>query len=226
MTKTVLVAHRNAVIRERFCTALAQAGQRVVTAGSVDEVRQAVAGDAGEIVLALLDAGLAEPVFESRPAGARTLAAFASTVGSAAQARSLVAAGVGAWVNDHGATPQIVSSLAPWLFRDSFNRRAGPRVPVALAVSCEMGPTVCSATALNLGHGGLALRPLIAIPVGTSIAIRFHLPAAATEIRAEVRVCWTDARLGIGAQFEGIGEEAQRAVDAFVDCQLPAAERA
>lgn len=225
MTKTVLVAHRNADVRERFATALVEAGQRVLIAGSPGEVAR-LADAQPEWSLVLIDAAVAGPLLE-RGTGeaAPAMAVFAGTVDSAAQARLLAAAGVRAWVNDHSAPHQVIASLAPLLFHDSFNRRAGPRVPVAFAVSCDVGGTVSSATALNLGHGGIALRPLTTIPVGTVMAIRFHAPVIGRDITAEVRVCWTDARLGLGAQFERISEQGQRAVDALVESQLSALER-
>lgn len=228
MTKSVLVAHRNATVRDRFASALTEAGQRVLRAATLAEVEQVVEREAAHLSLALLDVALSRPLVQGRDAGGGpgpTLAAFASTVESAAQARALAAAGVGAWVNDHSAPHQVVASLAPLLFHDSFNRRASPRVPVVMAVSCDVAGAVSSATALNLGRGGLALRPLAPIPVGTVMGVRFHLPAIGRDLTVDVRVCWTDARRGLGAQFERIGEDNQRALDAFVESHLPAAER-
>jgi CheY-like chemotaxis protein len=224
--KIVLVAHRTAAVRERFAAALAEAGHRPMPVESAAEVRAAIDEAGGRLDLALVDAALPHDVVAAivgaaAPADDRpVLVVFASTVSGAAQVRALAASGVRAYVNDFGAPSQILASLAPYLFHDRFNRRAGPRIPVAMGVSCRLDGRVSSATALNIGRGGIALRTLAPVAAGTTMWLSFRLPTAARDLEVEVRVCWTSTQLTLGAQFEHIAPADQAAVDAFVEQHL------
>ena len=222
--KTVLVAHRTPAVRERFVAALADAGHAAVAVASADEVLRA-AETSGAADLVLVDAGLPHDMVaalagltgsgDHRP----TVVVFGSTVSGADQVRTLAQAGVRAYVNDFAAPAQIVGSLAPFLFHDNFNRRASPRVAVAMGVSCRVNGAVSAATALNIGRGGIALRVLAPVAVGTTMRLRFRVPPAARDLDVEARVCWTDANLGLGAQFEHVAADDQALIDAFVDGQ-------
>jgi hypothetical protein len=219
--KTVVVAHRVPGVRERFASALETAGHRVVCVGDEPGLADALARETG-LALALVDATLVAHGPEAMAAAAPTVV-FAGSVADAAAARAWARAGARGWVNEHSAPHQVLSSLAPLLFRDSFDRRASPRVPVAMPVSCTAGSAVSSATALNVGAGGLALRPLTAVPVGEVVRLRFRLPALARDIDVEARVCWSDLRYGIGVQVERISEQDGAALEAFVERHLPGA---
>lgn len=219
--KTVVVAHRAPSVRDRFAAALDTAGHRVVCVGGAQELQEALAREAS-VALLLLDATLAGQAREEIASAASTVV-FAGSVGDADGVRAWARAGARGWVNEHAAPHQVLASLAPLLFRDSFDRRASPRVPVAMPVSCTVGGAVSSATALNIGAGGLALRPLAPVPVGEAVRVRFRLPALAHDIEVEARVCWSDVRYGIGVQFERISEHDSAALDAFVDRHLPGA---
>ena len=219
LRKTVMVAHRDASVRERFAAALDTAGHRVVCVAHRAALDDALAHEGADVALALVDATL----WDGAPSGAlpAPVVLFAGSVAGAAEARAWAAAGVRGWVNEFSAPHTILASLAPLLFRDSFDRRSSPRVPVGIAVSCTAGETVTAATVLNIGTGGLSLRPLVPIAPGTVIRIRFRLPAVPEDIDADVRVCWTDVRYGLGGQFERISEADHAAMETFVERHLP-----
>ena len=226
--KHVLVTHRNATVRDRFATTLADAGHQALAVPDPAELLRATLA---RVDLALLDAGCAQEPFEALLEGIRgdghrpTLIVFGSTVVDAAQVRALAAAGVTGYINDFSSPQQILSNLAPYLFHDNFNRRASPRVAVAMGVSCRVGQQVSAATALNIGRGGIALRTLAPVPAGTSMALRFRLPAVAHDLEVDARVCWTDPHMGLGAQFERISVEDQQALDAYIERHLAEHER-
>ncbi len=217
--KTVVVAHRTEAVRERFAGALASAGHHVVTAEDARALAEALGRAGDHVALLLIDATLAPGTAADVTV---PVVVFAGSVTDAAQARAWAARGVRGWVNELSAPHAVLSSLAPLLFRDSFDRRACPRVPVAMTVACRAGGVVSSATALNIGAGGLALRPLLPVPAGETLHLRFRLPAVAHDIEAEGRVCWTDLRFGIGVAFERISDEDQAAVASYVERHLPA----
>lgn len=217
--KVVIVAHGAAAVRERFAAALDASGHRVVVVAGADGLHEAIAGARDELALVLLEASAAP----AAPVTGAPVVVFAGSVGDAAAARAWAAAGVRGWVNEHAAPHVILSSLAPLLFHDRFDRRATPRVPVAMTVSCTAGGSVSAATALNIGGGGLALRPLAPVPVGEAVRLRFRLPAVSGDLEAEARVCWSDVRYGLGVQFEAGDEHALAAIEAFVERHVPRA---
>lgn len=214
--KPILVIHHAADVRERFAAALTSAGHQVSCAATREEVHAALADGATTPALVLADAKLL-PARETGAAGGPPVVVFSSSVADAAEARAWAAAGVRGWLNEQSAPHQILAAVAPVLFRDNFDRRASPRVPVAMAVSCTVEGIVSSATALNLGAGGLALRTLTRIAVGTPIALRFRLPSLSRDVEADARVCWTDVRFGLGAQFERIADDDLAAIESFVE---------
>lgn len=228
--KHVLVAHRTAAVRDRFVTTLAGAGHEAVAVSAPGDLASWLERGAS-VDLALLDAGWPREGVEAllaagHDAGWRPVViVFGTTVGDAAQVRALAAAGVAGYINDFSSPQQILSNLAPYLFHDNFNRRASPRVPVAMGVSCRVGAQVSAATALNIGRGGIALRTLAPVPAGTPISLRFRLPTVAHDLDVDARVCWTDPHLGLGAQFEHISPEDQHALDAYVERHLAERER-
>src|SRR4030095_2652150 len=103
------------------------------------------------------------------------LVVFAGTVGSADQARALLALNVGRHVHEHAATPPILPSLAPHPFPDNFNRRASSRVTLGIPVSYRAGQTIAGALTLNIGKGGLAIRTLSPLPPETRVDVQFRL---------------------------------------------------
>ena len=221
--KTILIAHRHAAVRDRFAAALADARHGYLTADSEQAARSA-AGDATKAVsLALVDLGLAEDgiafVRALRHAAGRPLpvVVFAGTVGSADQVRALLAMNVVGYVNEHAATPHILPALAPHLFPDNFNRRASPRVALGIPVSFRAGQTIAGALTLNIGKGGLAIRTMSPLAPDTPLHLKFRLPGGGADIEVSGRVAWSDRKVGMGIQFDGMEDRDQERLDAFVE---------
>lgn len=221
--KTILIAHRQAVVRDRFAAALADARHAYVVADSPAAAVAAAGDTATPVSLALVDLALAEDgvalVRALRQSAGRALpvVVFAGSVTTASQIPLLLSLNVGGYVNEHAATSQILPALAPHLFPDNFNRRTSPRIALGVPVSYRAGQTIAGAVTLDVGKGGLAIRTMNPLTQGTPIAIKFRLPNAAGDIEATGRVAWTDRKVGMGVQFERVNAEDQAAIDAFID---------
>ena len=221
--KTILVAHRFATVRERFAAALADARHAYVMAGSGEAALEAAADRSNPVSLALLDLGLSSDavtfVRALRESSGRAMPVviFSGTVDSAAQVAQLSAMNVAGYVNEHAAATQILPSLAPHLFPDSFNRRASPRIALGVPVSYRAGQTIAGAVTLDVGKGGLAIRTMNPFPPGTTIQVKFKLPGGQSDIDAVGRVAWSDRKVGMGVQFDRISATDQDEVDKFVD---------
>ncbi len=222
--KTILIAHRDAGVRDRFAVALADARHRFIPAATEAAATQAAADRGVTIDLALIDLTLASDRMGfvrdvRRGAGAPIpVIVFAGSVESAAEVPALVEAGVG-YINEHAGTPQILPALAPHLFPDNFNRRSSLRVAVGVPISYRAGPTIAGAVTLDVGKGGVGIRTMSPLPKGTAVQLKFRLPGAAAEIDAAGRVAWSDRKVGMGIQFETISGTDQRVIDAFIDAQ-------
>ncbi|MCC7187068.1 MAG: PilZ domain-containing protein [Acidobacteria bacterium] len=221
-TKTLLIAHRAAAVRDRFAVALADARHEFVTAATESEALK-VAGERGDALsLALVDLGLSsDPLaflraFRQRPSHVLPLVVFSGSVPSAAEIPALSAMGVG-YINEHAATPQILPALAPHLFPDNFNRRMNPRMTIGVPVTYRTADIVAGAITLDIGKGGIAIRTMTPLPKGTPIHVRFRLPGMPSEIDAAGRVAWSDRKVGMGVQFEQMSSTHQRTIDSFVD---------
>jgi uncharacterized protein (TIGR02266 family) len=223
--KTILIAHREAAVRDRFAAALADGRHAFVVADSEQAARAAVGPGGPAVSLALVDLGLADDgaafVQALRRTAARAIpvVVFAGTVGSAADVRALLALEVTGFVNEHAATAQILPALAPHLFPDNFNRRSSPRVALSVPVSYRTDLTIASAQTLNLGKGGLAIRTMSPLAPETRVRIKFRLPGHTRDIEARGRVAWSDRKNGMGIQFERIDEMGQAAIEAFVEAE-------
>lgn len=221
--KTILIAHHDASVRERFAAALADARHGFVTVDSEAAARRAVASTDRAINLALVDLHLAEDglafVRALRKAAGRALplVVFAGSVDAAGQIPALLSMNVAGYVNEHATVPQILPALAPHLFPDNFNRRASPRVALGVPVSYRAGQTIAGAVTLDVGKGGLAIRTINPLPRGTPIQVKFHLPGAPGDIEALGHVAWSDRKVGMGVQFERVSANDQTVIDQFVD---------
>lgn len=219
-TKTILIAHRAAPVRDRFAVALADAKHDFVMADSEPAARAAANGGA-PLSLVLVDLSLsADPIAfvrDLRGAGpaSRPVAVFAGSVTSAADVPSLAALNV-AFINEHAGTPLILPALAPLLFPDSFNRRASPRRAVGVPVTYRSGDTLAGAVTLDIGRGGIGIRTISPLAKGAPVQVRFRLPGSG-EIDAAGHVAWSDRKVGMGVQFDKVSAAHQRAIDAFVD---------
>ena len=222
-TKRVIVADDTAFVRERFKSALEDAGHHLTTAGNgaelVAQVRAAPAG----IDLVVLDLRLPQTQGVRMVRALREIqgfqaavVVFSGTIANAQEVRDLAALGVSGYVNEYTAVQHIVPSLAPHLFPDRHNRRTGPRVVLGVPVAYRLGNTIAAAVTLNIGSGGLAIRTTNPLETGTAVKVRFRLPGAKKEVDADARVTWTSRRLGMGLQFTRLDSADQTILDEFV----------
>jgi CheY-like chemotaxis protein len=224
--KTILIAHRQAAVRDRFAAALAEARHAFVTADSEPAVLGAFAATREPISLVLVDLGLTEDgvafIKAVRQSAGRALpiVVFAGTVTAASQVPALLALHVAGYVNEHAATPQILPALAPHLFPDNFNRRTSLRVALGVPVSYRVGQTLTGAVTLDVGKSGVAIRTMNPLPIGTALQIRLRLPGSGTDTEAAGLVAWSDRKVGMGVQFEQISAADQATIDAFIEGQL------
>lgn len=226
-TKTVIVADDTAFVRDRFRTALENAGHRAVAVKSAAELLARVRADLPHIDLIVLDLRLPHQPGVDLVRGIRKLddgklpiLVFSGTIASAEEVRDLAALGVAGYVNEYSAVQHILPSLAPHLFPDSFNRRGSPRVVLGIPIQYRFGNTIAAALTLNLSHGGIAVRTTSPLDSGSTIKVRFRLPGSKRDIDAEGRVAWSDRRVGMGVQFEKVESPSQTLIDNFVDAHF------
>jgi len=225
--KTVVIADDTPLVRDRFKAAVEQAGHRAYVVRSAAELLARVRADLSEIDLVVVDLGLphaggVEMVRSIRKldAGRLPILVFSGTISAASQVRDLANLGVAGYVNEHSATQHILPSLAPHLFPDSFNRRSGPRVVLGIPVAYRVANTIAAAVTLNLGRNGVAIRTLSPLASSARARVRFRLPNTRTDVNAEARVTWSDARVGMGLEFECLEPSDRSAVEQFVANQL------
>ena len=216
--KIILIAHRDATVRDRFAAALADARHTFVTAATAETANEAVRNSVRPISLAVVDIGLADdgPAWIRGLRGPLTwpVLVFAGTVRSVADTRALIAIPVAGYINEHAPATQILPALAPYLFPASFDRRLNFRVPLGVPVSYRAGQTIATAVTLNLGRGGLAVRTLHPLSLGLLVEMKIKLPGK-TEIEVRGRVVWSDRKTGMGIQFERVSPADQRAIDSL-----------
>lgn len=223
LSKTILIAHHSAEIRDRVAAALADARHDYVTADTAAAALEAAGDETRPISLAVIDLGLAPDarvfIAALKHQGKRTVpvVVFAGSVRSGADVPALFAAGVSGYLNEHAATAQLVPSLAPHLFPDSFDRRSSARVTLGIPVSYRAGQTIAGALTLNVGKGGLGVRTMSPLAAGSAVQIKFRLPSGTADIEATGRVAWSNRQVGMGIQFDRVETTAQLAIDAFVD---------
>jgi uncharacterized protein (TIGR02266 family) len=231
--KTVVIADDTAFVRERFASALADAGHRALTVGTAGELLALLRARHADVDLIVIDLHLPQSrgvdvvqAIRQYEGGRIPILVFSGTVVSADEVRQLSNLGVNGYVNEYSAPPSIVPSLAPHLFPDNFNRRAAPRVNVALSIAYRTATTIASALTLNVSKGGVAIRTMTPLEKGAVVHLRFRLPGAARDVQADARVCWSDRQLGMGLQFEQLSGEDQTALDEYVDSHFFSNRRA
>src|SRR5512138_293409 len=223
-TKTVVVADDTAFVRDRFRTAIENAGHKAVAVKSAVELLARVRADLPDIDLIVLDLRLPHApgvdlvrAIRKLDDGRLPILIFSGTIASAEEVRELAALGVAGYVNEYSAVQHILPSLAPHLFPDNFNRRASPRVVLGIPVAYRFGDTITAVLTLNLSKGGIGIRTMSPLAVGSKARIRFRLPGARREVEADARVAWSDRRIGMGLQFERLETADQLSIDEFVD---------
>jgi uncharacterized protein (TIGR02266 family) len=226
-TKTVVVADDTAFVRDRFKSALEQAGHRVVSIRSAAELLAKVRSDLSSIDLLVLDLRLSNSsgtelvaALRKLDSGRLPILVFSGTIGSADEVRTLASLGVAGYVNEYSAAQNILPSIAPHLFPDNFNRRTSPRMVLGIPVQYRFGNSIAAALTLNLSHGGVAIRTTSPLEAGTRLRVRFRLPGGASEVDAEGRVAWSHPRVGMGVQFETVDAASQTHIDRFVDAHF------
>jgi uncharacterized protein (TIGR02266 family) len=225
--KTVLIADDTAFVRERFVTALEGAGHRAMVARSAVELLARVRADQQEIDLLLVDLKLPHQsgvelvrAVRKLDGGQLPILVFSGTVSSAEEVRSLASLGVSGYINEYSAAQHILPSLAPHLFPDDFNRRGSPRLVLGIPIAYRAGGTVAAALTLNINRGGMAIRTTSPLDRGTEVKLRFRLPGSRKDIDVDARVCWSDARSGMGLAFTRADAVDQTAIDDFVDAHF------
>src|SRR5471032_1523249 len=222
--KTVVIADDTAFVRDRFRTALENAGHKAVAVKSAAELLARVRADIELIVLDLRlpHAPGVELVRAIRKLddGRLPILIFSGTIANADEVRELAALGVAGYVNEYSAVQHILPSLAPHLFPDNFNRRSSPRVVLGIPIQYRFGNTIAAALTLNLSHGGIAIRTTSPLDGGAKIKVRFRMPGSKKDIDAEGHVAWSDRRVGMGIQFEIVDPANQAIIDNFVDAHF------
>ena len=223
--RTVLLATGDGGIRDRFSGPLHDAAHRTLEATRAAALLDRLGREEAPIDLLLLDLRLADDgaaLFRQVRARAARLPiiVFSGSVGSAAEVRTFAPLGVAGYVNEHCDAHDVLPSLAPHLFPDNFNRRAGPRVVLAIPVSYRVDQTIATAVTLNIGAGGLAVRTMNPLRPPAKVHTRFRLPGSALDVEAQCRVAWSDPRVGMGLQFERVDPADQAAIDDYVDRHL------
>src|SRR6266404_830238 len=214
--KTVVIADDTAFVRDRFRTAVENAGHKAIAVKSAAELLARVRADLEQIDLIVLDLRLphapgVELVRSIRKLddGKLPILVFSGTIASADEVRELAALGVAGYVNEYSAVQHIVPALAPHLFPDDFNRRGSPRVVLGIPIQYRFGNTIAAALTLNLSRGGVAIRTTSPLDSAAKIKVRFRLPGSKRDIDAEARVAWSDRRVGMGVQFEMVDPAGQ-----------------
>jgi uncharacterized protein (TIGR02266 family) len=221
--KTVVVADDTAFVRDRFRTALAQAGHETLTVRTGAELLGLVRRHLDRIDLIALDLRLPQgqgvqmvrdlhKLSTHRP----TIVVFSGTIASASEVRELTSLGVAGYVNEYTAVQHILPSLSPHLYPDLYNRRSSPRVTLGIPIAYRVANTIASAVSLNISQGGLAIRTTSPLEVGASMRVRFRLSTSRFDLESEARVAWSVPRLGMGVEFVNLERESQAAIHAFV----------
>jgi uncharacterized protein (TIGR02266 family) len=226
-TKTVVIADDTAFVRDRFRTAVENAGHKAIVVKSSAELLSRIRAELVDINLLVLDlwlpstpgVGLVRSI-RKIDEGRLPLLVFSGTITRADEVRELAALGVAGYINEYSAVQHILPSLAPHLFPDNFNRRASPRVVLGIPIQYRFGNTIAAALTLNLSHGGIAIRTTSPLDAGLKVKVRFRMPGSRSEIDADGRVAWSDRRVGMGIQFETVDSASQSLIDNFVDAHF------
>src|SRR4051794_842192 len=225
--KTVVIADDTSFVRDRFRTALENAGHKAIAVKSAVELLARVRADLNDIDLIVLDLRLPSApgvdlvrTIRKLDDGRLPILIFSGTIANAEEVRDLAALGVAGYVNEYSAVQHILPSLAPHLFPDNFNRRSSPRVVLGIPIQYRYGNTIAAALTLNLSHGGIAIRTTSPLDAGSTIKVRFRMPGTKKDVDAEGRISWSDRRVGMGVQFEIVEPANQTVIDAFVDAHF------
>src|SRR5438552_5493497 len=226
-SKTVVIADDTAFVRDRFRTALENAGHKAIAVKSAAELLARVRADLVVIDLIVLDLRLPHAPgidlvrsIRKLDDGKLPILIFSGTIASAEEVKQLAALGVAGYINEYSAVQHILPSLAPHLFPDNFNRRSSPRVVLGIPIQYRFGNTIAAALTLNLSHGGIAIRTTSPLNSASKVKVRFRMPGSKRDIDAKGHVAWSDRRVGMGIQFESVDPTHQAVIDTFVDAHF------
>src|SRR5712692_7548700 len=155
--KTIVVADDTAFVRDRFRTAIENAGHKAIVVKSAAELLARVRADLDQIDLIVVDLRLPHAPgvdlvrsIRKLDDGRLPVLVFSGTIANADEVRELAALGVAGYVNEYSSAQHILPALAPHLFPDTFNRRGSPRVLLAIPVQYRFGSTIAAGLTLNL----------------------------------------------------------------------------
>jgi len=222
--KTVLIADDTAFVRDRFKAALEEAGHHAITVRTAAELLARIRTDLDRIDLVLLDLRLPHTsgpdivrAVRKLDQGRLPIVVFSGTIANAAEVRDLAGLGIAGYVNEYSSGQNVLPSLAPHLFPDSFNRRGSPRVTLGIPIAYRFGNTIAAALTLTLSSGGVAIRTTTPLQTDAKVRLRLRLPGGTADMDIDARVAWTDRRVGMGMQFERVSPADQQAINDFVD---------
>ena len=226
VVKTVAVADDTEFVRDRFKTALQNAGHRAVGARTGTELLSLLRDHVPPIDLVVLDLRLPEgkgielirairQADEKRP-----VVIFSGTIAGAHEVEALSGLGVSGYINEYTGPQHIVPALSPHLFPGGHNRRTSPRAALTVPVSYRLGNTISTGLSLNVSSGGIAVRTSSPLEVNAAVKLRFRLPKQDNEIEADARVAWADRRVGMGLRFTRIDKNERAAVESYVSAHF------
>src|SRR5512138_2276791 len=173
-TKTVVVADDTAFVRDRFRTAIENAGHKAIVVKSAAELLARVRADLDQIDLIVVDLRLPHApgvdlvrAIRKLDDGRLPVLIFSGTIANADEVRDLAALGVAGYVNEYSAVQHILLSLAPHLFPDNFNRRSSKRVMISNQIKYRYGNTIAAALTLNKSHRDIDIRTTSTINQGS-----------------------------------------------------------
>jgi len=221
--KTVVVADDTAFVRDRFRTALAQAGHEALTVPTGAELLALLRRNVARIDLIALDLRLPQGQgvqlvreIQKLNHNRAPIVVFSGTIANAGEVRELTTLGVAGYVNEYTAVQHILPSLSPHLYPELYNRRSSPRVTLGIPLAYRVANTIASAVTLNISQGGLAIRTTSPLEVNAALRVRFRLSTSRIDLECEARVAWSVPKLGMGVEFINLDKDSQAAIHAFV----------
>jgi CheY-like chemotaxis protein len=231
--KNIVIAIAATDVQDNFSVALAETGHRTIAVKHLSELLEFLQSQTVDIDLVILDAELPlnEPEDNNdenikvvriirRAAPKVPIIVFSGSIRSAAHVKELAGLSVVRYINEHISVQDILPSLVPVLFPDSFDRRTSSRVTIEAPASLRNGDTISSVLILNLSKEGMAVRSMNLLNEGTQVIVRFQLPESNSDVEAVSRVVWSSQKAGLGLQFEEIKIADQSAINEFIDIRL------
>jgi uncharacterized protein (TIGR02266 family) len=107
------------------------------------------------------------------------------------------------------------------LIETEVERRRSPRSPLVVRVAYSTVDALFSEFSRNINEGGLFIETDTPPPTDTRVALVFQLPGSEEPIQARGRVAWvrpasSEGPAGMGVEFEHLGSDARRRIDALV----------